>query len=1089
MSYNGNKKPSGLIETQVLGENDVFIVQKEGESIVKKIKKEFLGIASSWGQIAGNISDQSDLQAALDEKADGADLTSHMEDKENPHEVTKEQVGLGNVDNTSDANKPVSVAQLAALDLKISLSEKAANNGVATLDAGGKIPAGQLPNTVMEFKGTYDASTNDPELEDGVGDAGDVYLVSVAGTQDLGSGAIELSEGDWLIYNGFIWQKSINSNAVVSVNGQQGVVVLNVEHIGGLVDALNAKADSTALSDHVNDTSNPHGVTKAQVGLANVTNDAQLKIASNLADLTDASTARNNLGLGTMATQAEANYALLAGRAGGQTLKGGTGVTDALTLQGTSGNGTAGSPAIQLKTGNNGATTALTVLNNGNVVIGITNPGSKLYVQGGSALTGNAPSGLSGAVVSDNVQALGSGTGTMYGVVGLAKSTGDVSGDKVYGGYFAAASSIQASAQVGIHVKTTSTSGAATPAEFYAGANPMMVIAATGNTTLGSHAGPAGLLTVKGLQETGDSNLIALDKGSHGISYIGARHNTSGNGGLIFGDGSTNTMFVGTASGNRNVGIGTTNPSNKLHISLAEDGSNLFGEGITINRGSGSLTLAQGSGHSSEFFPQITGVSTRNIAGVGGLNLNGTPFADTTSFPSVVISGSGSNSPILDVQKNGPAGTSYLTVGNSGNVGIGTTNPGTKLHVVGNANIGSIPVNLGNNNTDYPVIGYNLAFTGSNRTYNYRGSDTAYLIDFGADTGTRMRFNVASAGTAGNQITFTEAMSILTSGNVGIGTTNPSERLHVSGNLLVTGNSTTTSATTTNLFSTNATFTNLISDNITSGTILPSTDNTYDLGSSAIRWKTVHVGPGSLVVHNDATDTLKATLGFSGSTAKLFTDAATPLQITTGTNTGLNIDTTGNVGIGLTEPSHRFVVNRATSGTTAGSGIISRFQGANEANGRTEIGFTYEGASGTSAPVLIGYQSTSHTGFTKGNFYIATRDVTTDTAPTERLVILPNGNVGIGTTNPLAVLHLKAGTAAANTAPLAFTSGTLLTTPVSGRVEYNNTFHLTNSDNVRRHIVTAPNATKVTAGAPYANDGYVVMNIGGTDFNVMTTAG
>jgi hypothetical protein len=576
MSYNGNKKPSGLIETQVLGENDVFIVQKEGESIVKKIKKEFLGIASSWGQIAGNISDQSDLQAALDEKADGADLTSHMEDKENPHEVTKEQVGLGNVDNTSDANKPVSVAQLAALDLKISLSEKAANNGVATLDAGGKIPAGQLPNTVMEFKGTYDASTNDPELEDGVGDAGDVYLVSVAGTQDLGSGPIVLAEGDWLIYNGTIWQKSINSNAVVSVNGQQGVVVLNVEHIGGLTDALNAKADSTALSDHVNDTNNPHGVTKAQVGLGNVTNDAQLKIASNLSDLTDASAARTNLGLGTMATQAEANYALLAGRSGGQTLIGGTAANNTLILQAnsaSSGN-TAANIAVQLKVGNSGATNAITVLHNGNVGIGITNPGSKLYVQGGSALTGNAPSGLSGAVVSDNVQALGSGTGTMYGVVGLAKSTGDVSGDKVYGGYFAAASSIQASAQVGIHVKTTSTSGAATPAEFYAGANPMMVIAATGNTTLGSHAGPAGLLTVKGLQETGDSNLIALDKGSHGISYIGARHNTSGNGGLIFGDGSTNTMFVGTASGNRNVGIGTTNPLAVLHLKAGTAAAN-----------------------------------------------------------------------------------------------------------------------------------------------------------------------------------------------------------------------------------------------------------------------------------------------------------------------------------------------------------------------------------------------------------------------------------------------------------------------------------------------------------------------------------
>lgn len=45
-------------------------------------------------------------------------LNSHVADTSNPHSVTKAQVGLGNVDNTSDADKPVSTAQQAALDLK-----------------------------------------------------------------------------------------------------------------------------------------------------------------------------------------------------------------------------------------------------------------------------------------------------------------------------------------------------------------------------------------------------------------------------------------------------------------------------------------------------------------------------------------------------------------------------------------------------------------------------------------------------------------------------------------------------------------------------------------------------------------------------------------------------------------------------------------------------------------------------------------------------------------------------------------------------------------------------------------------------------
>ena len=46
------------------------------------------------------------------------------------------------------------------------------------------------------------------------------------------------------------------------------------------------------------------------------------------------------------------------------------------------------------------------------------------------------------------------------------------------------------------------------------------------------------------------------------------------------------------------------------------------------------------------------------------------------------------------------------------------------------------------------------------------------------------------------------------------------------------------------------------------------------------------------------------------------------------------------------------------------------------------------------------------------------------------------GRFGIGVTNPTAFLHLLAGTATANTAPLKFTSGTLLTTAVAGAVEF-----------------------------------------------------
>lgn len=116
-------------------------------------------------------------------------------------------------------------------DLKIPLTEKAAALGVATLDAGGKVPVAQLPNSVMDYLGTWAASTNTPTLADGVGNAGDVYVASDAGTVNFGSGNITFAAGDWVIYSGAIWEKSVNSNAVASVNGFTGAVVLDTDDI------------------------------------------------------------------------------------------------------------------------------------------------------------------------------------------------------------------------------------------------------------------------------------------------------------------------------------------------------------------------------------------------------------------------------------------------------------------------------------------------------------------------------------------------------------------------------------------------------------------------------------------------------------------------------------------------------------------------------------------------------------------------------------------------------------------------------------------------------------------------------------------
>jgi hypothetical protein len=74
-----------------------------------------------WGDIIGDITNQADLQLILknltsDISTNTEDIKNHINDTENPHNVTASQVGLGNVDNTSDENKPVSIAQQQAID-------------------------------------------------------------------------------------------------------------------------------------------------------------------------------------------------------------------------------------------------------------------------------------------------------------------------------------------------------------------------------------------------------------------------------------------------------------------------------------------------------------------------------------------------------------------------------------------------------------------------------------------------------------------------------------------------------------------------------------------------------------------------------------------------------------------------------------------------------------------------------------------------------------------------------------------------------------------------------------------------------------
>lgn len=143
---------------------------------------------------------------------------------------TKTDIGLSNVDNTSDANKPISTAMQNALNSKLNTSLKGAAGGVAELDSTGKIPASQLPAI---------SSLELGETE------------STAYRGDRGKTAYEHSQSAHARTDATKAEKS-DTNGNIKINGAEISVY---KHPDG---------------------TNPHGTTKSDVGLGNVDNTSDI---------------------------------------------------------------------------------------------------------------------------------------------------------------------------------------------------------------------------------------------------------------------------------------------------------------------------------------------------------------------------------------------------------------------------------------------------------------------------------------------------------------------------------------------------------------------------------------------------------------------------------------------------------------------------------------------------------------------------------------------------------------------------------------------------------------------------------------------
>ena len=206
-------------------------------------------------------------------------LDTHIANKNNPHEVTKAQVGLGNVDNTSDLNKPISTATQTALDNKVTKNAditgatkcKITYDSKGLVTAGADLQASDIPDISATYQTKLDANNKlSTDYISGLatvatsGDYGDlsnkpiIPAAQVNSDWNANSGIAQIlnkptlsvvaTSGD---YNDLLNKPYIPAGVIVdqtyspnSTNAQAGVAV--AEAVAGKVDANTAITGGTA---------------------------------------------------------------------------------------------------------------------------------------------------------------------------------------------------------------------------------------------------------------------------------------------------------------------------------------------------------------------------------------------------------------------------------------------------------------------------------------------------------------------------------------------------------------------------------------------------------------------------------------------------------------------------------------------------------------------------------------------------------------------------------------------------------------------------------------------------------------------------
>lgn len=201
-------------------------------------------------------------QAALDVLTNSLD--GHINDHTNPHDVTKEQIGLGRVDNTNDLEKPISNATQDVLDTKV---DKVAGKGLSTNDF----------TNDLKFKLETSLSVRQMSSED----------IGKIPEKIVGEPIYNTTENKYVYWDGEKWKEVAEADVLrAHIENKSNPHEVTKAQVGlGNVDNTSDAdkpistaqqeaftAGAAALTAHTSNKNNPHEVTKAQVGLGNVDN-------------------------------------------------------------------------------------------------------------------------------------------------------------------------------------------------------------------------------------------------------------------------------------------------------------------------------------------------------------------------------------------------------------------------------------------------------------------------------------------------------------------------------------------------------------------------------------------------------------------------------------------------------------------------------------------------------------------------------------------------------------------------------------------------------------------------------------------------